>query len=200
MQVNSYNRLLLALSALITTAGCAGLVDKHYEHTQKLRTEVAYLNFWWHCDDACGEDYKCGWKAGYLDVTTGGNGTPPMFAPPHYWKPSNAYANKEQKRLDWYQGFQDGAMLASLQPDTHYLKVWNPPAATPVAESVYHEGYDLSQPALSEPAQVPGAQDFPEIPMLNSDGTPMNDSGFNAPRTQPDTTVPPVPDRPMPIL
>jgi len=120
---------------LLTMTGCAGLMDSHYEHSQQLRTEMAYLKFRWTCEQSCSSDYKSGWKAGYFDVVTGGDGIPPMFAPHDYWKPSQILNHGDQKRQEWYVGFQDGAMIASLQPDTHYLKVWAPTGACPPSET-----------------------------------------------------------------
>ncbi|WP_437224101.1 hypothetical protein SH661x_003487 [Planctomicrobium sp. SH661] len=189
-----YSTMLLAL---LSMAGCASLVDSHYEHTQRLRTELAYLKFWWHSEDACGHDYKAGWKAGYLDVTTGGDGQPPMFAPHCYWSPSQILCHCDQKRNEWYTGFQDGAMIASCQPDTHYLKVWAPP---PVCQyppySPAESGSTTSEPALAPPSDSPGLMPTPQ----ENSASPMNPgTGAELPMLPEGKQLPPVPERPMPV-
>ena len=122
--------LMTVLAGLLVTvtAGCAGFDDMRYEHVQKKRTCSA-----WRCYDSqssChyGCDYEEGWKAGYYDVLTGGCGEPPVVAPRKYWNPHKIINHCDQKRNRWYVGFQDGAAAAKRCPDTHYLKLWMPPA------------------------------------------------------------------------
>jgi hypothetical protein len=175
-------------------AGCTGLVDSHYEHTQKLRTELAYLKFWWTCEEGCSADYKKGWKAGYLDVITGGDGQPPMFAPHCYWKPSQILKHGDKNRQEWYTGFQDGAMMASLQPDTHYLKVWNPPACPPGGYYALESTEGTHEPNPAPPSDSPGLIQTPmneaESPMAPMQMPPILPGGGQ---------LPPVPERPMPL-
>lgn len=194
MPLSMMKRYSAGLLVMFAMTGCASLVDMHYEHSQKLRTEMAYLKFWWHSDESCSSDYKAGWKAGYLDVTTGGDGSPPMFAPHGYWNPAQILAHKDKKRNEWYTGFQDGAMLASLQPDTHYLKVWAPPPAcqTPAYYSMENTASE-GGPALVPPAESPSLTPTPESTIAPPKGDQL------APSPMPGgTNLPPVPERPMP--
>ena len=118
---------LLTLAALGSLAGCASIEDCKYETGQKLRAWHAFEEYKHTCGSPLSIDYACGWKSGYYDVATGGNGCPPLTAPQRYWKPSQILARCDQDRKQWYIGFQDGAAYASRMPDTHYLKLWMPP-------------------------------------------------------------------------
>jgi len=151
MAYSVFRQISVLLPLMTMMVGCAGLMDSHYEHSQQFRTEMAYLKFRWTCEQSCSSDYKSGWKAGYFDVVTGGDGNPPMFAPHDYWKPSQILNHGDQKRHEWYLGFQDGAMIASLQPDTHYLKVWAPAGACPPVGNYPVHGDRLLSEAVSDP-------------------------------------------------
>lgn len=118
---------LWSSSVLIFLAGgCAGIRDCKYEVGQKIRTHQAW-NSYNRCHDECFTcDYRDGWKAGYFDVATGGEGIPPVIAPKRYWKPPVFFQHDPSRRDDWYCGYQDGAACAKTQPDFHYLKLWLP--------------------------------------------------------------------------
>jgi hypothetical protein len=162
---------LLPLLMLFSTVGCATLQDSSYEMTQHLRTEAAFFDHLFTCETEGGWDYSRGWKAGYFDVLTGGDGTPPLIAPHSYWSPWQIIWHCDQKRQKWYMGFQDGAMLASQQPDTHYLKLWSPlmagtPACLPTACPPV-EGPILGippEPTPAEPVVPPVPSESPSPP------------------------------------
>ena len=68
-------------------SGCTALSDCKYETGQKIRTSQA-----WHEFDGCNQqcftsDYRDGWRKGYYDILTGGDGRPPVVPPKKYWKP-----------------------------------------------------------------------------------------------------------------
>jgi len=149
MAVKESVRKWLSLMVFAPLAGCATFQDVHYEHSQKLRTECAYWHYKWTCEGSIGADYSKGWKAGYLDVLTGGTGQPPLIPPRCYWSPSQVTKHGDEKRHEWYLGFQDGAMMASLEPDTHYIKTWTPPA------TVHTGQYEYSEPSVHLPASPP---------------------------------------------
>ncbi len=120
-------RHLGAAALLLALSGCTALSDCKYEVGQKIRTQQA-----WHEFDGCHNqcftcDYSTGWKAGFYDVATGGEGCPPVIAPKRYWKPPVFVEYDPSRRDDWYRGFQDGAAYAKCQPDHHYLKTFLPP-------------------------------------------------------------------------
>lgn len=121
-----------AFALALALPGCTAISDCKYEVDQKIRTYQA-----WHEFDGCNEecfsiDYRCGWKAGYYDVITGGTGCPPVFAPKRYWHPPVLFEHDPTRRNEWYCGFQDGAACAKCTPDHHYLQTFLPgPACCP---------------------------------------------------------------------
>ena len=120
-------RQLSAFALFLSFSGCTALNDCTYEVGQKIRTKQA-----WHEFDGCHPqcftcDYSSGWKAGYYDVATGGDGCPPVIAPKKYWKPPVFAEFDPSRRDDWYCGFQDGAACAKCEPDHHYLQAYLPP-------------------------------------------------------------------------
>jgi hypothetical protein len=120
-----------ALALSLSLSGCTALCDAKYELGQKIRTSQA-----WHEFDGCNEqcftcDYRSGWKAGFYDVATGGDGRPPVIAPHKYWKPPVFVEHDPSRQDDWYRGFQDGACCAKSQPDFHYLKTFLPETCEP---------------------------------------------------------------------
>jgi hypothetical protein len=152
--VQPYLWSLLILVESITFSGCAGISDCKYDLGQKIRTNQA-----WHAYDGCHDecfscDYRQGWKAGYLDVATGGEGCPPLIAPKRYWKPPVFTHHDPSARDEWYCGYQDGAACAKTQPDFHYLKLW-----TPACPPVHAAGYSVSAPSLPDYAPVTSAPD-----------------------------------------
>jgi len=183
------NRILIVLAMLVMTTGCASLADSHYEHTQKLRTQIACLKHVWRTEQDCGRDYRSGWKAGYYDVTTGGEGTPPLFAPHDYWSPFQVAKYGDQKRAQWYAGFQAGAAQAAQEPDTHYLKLWAPSAVCP--SPIYYPSateLPLQTPPPAPPVD-PGL--VPPPPAQNPPAPNKSPSEYNQ--------VPPSPEQPQRI-
>jgi hypothetical protein len=117
-----------AVALLLILSGCTGLSDAKYELGQKIRTQQAWRSYDGCHGQAYTLDYSTGWKAGYYDVATGGEGCPPVVAPRRYWKPPVFCEYDPSRRDEWYCGFQDGAACAKSQPDHHYLKAFLPPS------------------------------------------------------------------------
>ena len=143
------NGRLGAFALFLSLSGCTALSDCKYEVGQKIRTHQA-----WHEFDGCHSqcftgDYRNGWKTGYYDVATGGEGRPPVIAPKKYWKPPVFVEYDPSRRDDWYCGFQDGAACAKSQPDHHYLQAYlSPRTCCPVQSASYPEVFE-------EPADFP---------------------------------------------
>lgn len=117
---------LLAGWLFIPMLGCANLYDVQYELSQKSRTRSAWraLPERAKANQNYPRDYERGWKDGFYDVTTGGTGCPPVVAPSCYWSPSQILDHCDNRRNEYYSGFQDGAAHASQFPDTHTLRAW----------------------------------------------------------------------------
>lgn len=178
--------LLLALS------GCTALSDCKYEVGQKIRTQQA-----WHEFDGCHNqcftcDYSTGWKAGFYDVATGGEGCAPVIAPKRYWKPPVFVEYDPSRRDDWYRGFQDGAAYAKCQPDHHYLKTFLPPRTCCPTHIVSHS--TVVEPSSGFcPEHVECLQSCdgvpPEIPASAEPAAPLE--------VAPAATAPAAPTQPM---
>jgi hypothetical protein len=189
MFVGRSQRRWLGLLAILPLAGCATLQDAHYEHTQGLRTHMAYFHFWWCSGDGGSSDYAKGWRAGYRDVITGGDGCPPLVAPSCYWAPSQILDHCDQKRQEWYVGFQDGAVMASLEPDTHHIRLWNPPPSYAAAAV-----YEVGPTPTGEPPLAPAAEAPPAMP-TPAQSLPMPDELPAPPGSQLLPPSPPTPEQ-----
>jgi hypothetical protein len=185
---------LSALALFLTLSGCTALSDCKYEVGQKIRTKQA-----WHEFDGCHDqcftcDYSSGWKAGYYDVATGGEGCPPVIAPKKYWKPPVFAEHDPSRRDDWYCGFQDGAAYAKCQPDYHYLQAYLPPrTCCPVQAASHPEVFD--EPADSPLEHIHG-EPVPGGPA--TDAVPATQEAAPAPSVQPETQQPSVDPTPAP--
>ncbi len=124
MATHEKTNLGIWISGLILLSGCASLNDFCYEQTQQARARSEYRG----CASAeCSKyprDYKKGWMDGFYEVATGGCLTPPAIAPQCYWNPSQLLDDCDNRRHQYYSGWQDGAARASEFPDTHYLKIY----------------------------------------------------------------------------
>ena len=188
---------LSAFALFLSLSGCTALCDCKYEIEQKIRTKQA-----WHEFDGCHPqcftcDYSSGWKTGYYDVATGGDGCPPVIAPKKYWKPPVFTEYDPSRRDDWYCGFQDGAACAKSEPDHHYLQTYLPRACCPVQTAscpqVFEEPVDfplehvhghpadveplmdvappVDSTAPAEPAPMPSVQ--PDVPQPATEQAPV---------------------------
>lgn len=184
-----------AFALFLSLSGCTALSDCKYELGQKIRTSQA-----WHefdgCHDQCfTSDYSSGWKAGYYDVATGGEGCPPVIAPKKYWKPPVFVEYDPSLRDDWYCGFQDGAAYAKCQPDHHYLQAYLPPrTCCPVQAACCPEVIEEPSDYIhSDPAYGVPQTDSP----LPTDGSAAEEVA-PAPAVQPEVQQPAVEPTPAP--
>lgn len=183
-----------ALALSLVFPGCTTFSDCKYEVSQRIRTSRA-----WHEFDGCNSesftcDYSSGWKAGYYDVITGGDGRPPVVAPKKYWQPPVFFEHDPRGRDEWYTGFQDGARCARCEPDHHFVPTFMPDChPTSFSGSTVVSGYPLE---YSTPQAVPGSS-VDEAP-AGSAG-PRNGSGASETpgSSPPPTGMPPGGPSPM---
>ncbi len=198
------NRVVLrgrwrSFALFLSLSGCTALSDCKYEMGQKIRTGQA-----WHEFDGCNEqcftsDYRDGWKQGYYDVLTGGDGRPPVVPPKKYWKPPVFTEHDPSRQNHWFTGYQDGASCAKTQPDFHYLPTFMAPSMHPAFYG--HETVEVHAPVdhgvISEPhGPMPESIDNEAAPSVESaPGTaPMPNPAVD-PSTNPETAPPaPKPD------
>ena len=169
-----------SFALFLTLSGCTAISDCKYEMGQKIRTGRA-----WHEFDGCNEqcftgDYREGWKQGYYDVLTGGDGRPPVVAPKKYWKPPVFAEHDPTRQNDWCTGYQDGASCAKTQPDFHYVPTFMAPTLHPAYYS--HDAVEMisttespAAPEVIEP--MPEGGDTSENPSVEP--SPGSDPGSN---------------------
>lgn len=108
--------LSVLAAALLSLSGCC-CTDEGLDHALK-RTE-ARLAYTEPCDCSIpagvGADYERGWRAGYLDVSEGRSGTPPVVPPHRYRTYKYQTGVGRQAAAAWYQGFAAGAAAAKCQ-------------------------------------------------------------------------------------
>jgi hypothetical protein len=173
-----------SFALFLSLSGCTALSDCKYELGQKVRTGQA-----WHEFDGCNEqcftvDYRDGWKKGYYDVLTGGDGRPPVVPPKKYWKPPVFTEHDPSRQDDWYTGYQDGAACAKAQPDFHYVPTFMAPSMHPA-----HYGHEVVEvmPTSEHSVAPSGLQPMPDAP--GGDTAPAQTIEA-APGTDPTATAP----------
>lgn len=155
-----------SFALFLSLSGCTALSDCKYEMGQKIRTGQA-----WHEFDGCNEqcftcDYRDGWKKGYYDVLTGGDGRPPVVPPKKYWKPPVLTEHDPSRQNDWYTGYQDGAACAKSQPDFHYVPTFMAPTMYPA-----HYGHETVEMISTTDASVAPQSEQPMPEAMPVDST-----------------------------
>lgn len=169
-----------AFALFLSLSGCTAMSDCKYEMGQKIRTSQA-----WHEFDGCNDqcftcDYRDGWKKGYYDVLTGGDGRPPVVPPKKYWKPPVFTEHDPSRQNDWYTGYQDGVSCAKAQPDFHYVPTFMAPTMHPAYyghETVEVLGSDVHVISPQPQELLPADIGMPTSPMVEP--APGTDAATN---------------------
>lgn len=174
-------RKFVAFVILATSLnGCASIQDWHYEATNCLRAELAWFvvpptpaaratmsRVW-----GISGDYRHGWKEGYYDIQSGGQGLPPFLPPQKYWSPSYQNGAGQCAIARWYQGYREGVMAAQQRGAGrfHYLSPYGqsmPPMAgrpEPIPPGELIAPPVALNQAGRQPTRVTPAANFPEPP------------------------------------
>ena len=101
---------------LLVVGGCACTDECVDTALKRTEARLAYGEAC-NCSPPCGmgDDYERGWRAGYLDVSEGRSGTPPIVAPHRYRTYKYQTGSGKQAAAAWYQGFSAGAAAAKCQ-------------------------------------------------------------------------------------
>lgn len=183
-----------SFALFLSLSGCTALSDCKYEVGQKIRTSQA-----WHEFDGCNEqcftcDYRDGWKRGYYDVLTGGDGRPPVVPPKKYWKPPVFTEHDPSRQDDWYTGYQDGASCAKSQPDFHYVPTFMAPSFHQV-----HYGHEVvGEISSGEPSVISEVQQPIPEPMGNAETPAVESAPGTESSPSPATTPEAAPPAPKP--
>ncbi|MFO0944594.1 MAG: hypothetical protein U1D30_01410 [Planctomycetota bacterium] len=105
--------LLFSGWALLALAGCAELQEDKIDGRNRYlarraweQLQVVYKDFDYT------DDFGRGFKQGYFNVASGGNGCPPMLPPKHYWSVKYASPKGHQRTHAYFEGYRYGAIVA----------------------------------------------------------------------------------------
>ncbi len=158
---------LVWLSAIATAAGCAQLRDYRSDAFYHHRAAVAFHAHKVCLDGVgCRDDYAKGWKRGYFDVATGGNGAPPPLPEEHYWSVRYQSPSGHASIQAWYNGFQAGAIAADqdglatwyrVPTAPNYARPWGvmPPAVPPSLDPRPYEQVPTPAKASALDSEIP---------------------------------------------
>lgn len=100
------------------------------------------------------DDYKDGFKAGYVDyLYAGGEGFPPALPPRRYWKPKYEGPQGRQAIEDWFAGFTQGSNMAKASGFRSFIPV--PASAKAERKSDEYRATYGKQSQETEPSKGP---------------------------------------------
>lgn len=131
--------LLIAVVCLSGLTGCSTCIltvnGACVSLRDRMKAERAWLKHWSLYNDV---DYRWsfsnGFKAGYLDVSHGGDGAPPDLPPMHYWKSHYQKPKGRRKVVSWYDGFTHGVLAATYDNASIRHRIPNCGACTECSE------------------------------------------------------------------
>lgn len=102
--------IALSLSGL---AGCAELQEVKIDFRNRYLAHEAWRDLREvYCDMNYEKDFGRGFRTGYYDVASGGNGCPPILPPQRYWSVRYMSTEGRARTEAWFAGFRYGAMVA----------------------------------------------------------------------------------------
>lgn len=113
MTAKIHGNAIFMMTALFMLSGCASIADHHYQMVNERRAKQAWASYK-DCvpEGQINRDYKQGFVDGFVDVSRGGNGTPPPVPPNRYWSPRFQEAEGLARVNCWFAGFNAGAAKA----------------------------------------------------------------------------------------
>jgi hypothetical protein len=187
---------------LASLSGCTAVQDCHYETTNSLRTELAWLEagpkpldpnappIW-----GLASHYKHGWKQGYYDVAMGGAGQRPFLPPKKYWSACYQNARGERAVEFWFQGYHDGAEAGHQRGAGrfHYIRPYGPTGMPCVGPTPCVSPTPCAAPA---PFVAPTPVGGPTLPGLPFEGVADPTEVDSFPQLPPNI-APPIQSQPM---
>ena len=110
--------LMLAVGVTLLS-GCYSLQTAFTDDMIAWRNYRAAQSAWWSCRDVYVDcepnlyDFGLGFRAGYINVASGGNGCPPTLPPQRYWGPYYQSDCGREQVVAWYNGYAHGVELAT---------------------------------------------------------------------------------------
>jgi hypothetical protein len=155
------------LVLLVAASGCSSLQDHIVDCEMDLRNQILAQkgwNEWSWCYDELDYPFHFakGFKAGYRDILSGGNGCQPTLPPRCYWKPKFQSPEGRCKTNAWFDGFSHGALAAQQDGFGNLNEIPMSPTAranmiaceAPVSAEAWNQMYHDPQPV---PDSVPAA-------------------------------------------
>lgn len=163
--------LLFSGWALLALAGCAELQEDKIDGRNRYlarraweQLQVVYKDFDYT------DDFGRGFKQGYFDVASGGNGCPPMLPPKHYWSVKYASPKGHQRTHAFFEGYRYGAIVAEQDG----VGIWI--------------SLPTSRPGL--PQQAPFRPDEGPTPLVAEEGSGNELQEIPAPSFEPEAPAP----------
>lgn len=117
---------LIGILLLGCSSGCYEIRDSIDEYKIECRNKMRARSAWRRarsCYDDIDyrDDFEHGFRAGYLDVASGGDGIAPTLPPRKYWECHYQSQEGQLRTVAWFDGFGHGALAA----DQEGVAQWN---------------------------------------------------------------------------
>jgi hypothetical protein len=102
-------------------------------------------------------DYWLGWRAGYYEIASGGQGLPPPVPPQRYWDVTGAPETRQTKIDEWYRGFAEGVSAAGNQglQDAYVIPGRSVGCTETACSGVVDKGSPTSMPPSESESMAP---------------------------------------------
>jgi hypothetical protein len=205
--------LLLGMLAIFSATGCTAVRGLREYVAYNEQCEEAVLNWRDYCwswqawrfrrslyrGQPQFFDFGEGFRAGYVNIASGGDGCPPALPPRRYWNYGFQTAEGQSKVAAWFAGFPEGVRAAKEDGVGLYRDIQVSGSVTAMGSPEYLNGQDptcgevylgpvdqsLPGPAgalPAEPGYVPLPPQSPDMPSSAPQAAPAEDAAFVPPR------------------
>lgn len=188
-----YLRLsLLVLAIALGASGCAEFQELKIDNRNRYLAKEAWgsLQETYECMNF-EKDFGRGFRQGYYDVASGGDGCPPVLPPRRYWSVRYMNMDGRARTEAWFSGFRYGALVAEQDGVGIFMQL---PISVPSEDSRERTPtppLSTDEPSASEVAPTPP----PPEPIDAPESMPMSVAPLpeeSVPSSPPD--VSPVPE------
>lgn len=176
------NCLLLTLAATASLAGCSSFNDEVDRFILDKRNCVLAHSAWlamksYYGDIECRHDFGKGFRAGYRDVASGGDGCQPTLPPRCYWSVCYQTPDGHCRIMAWFDGFTHGAVAARQDGIDAFSQIPISPTArenfrisnTPVIDDYGWSSEVDAPPSPAPPSTIEEEDGQPVLPPDGSD-------------------------------
>jgi hypothetical protein len=185
---------------LISLAGCAELQQAKIDARNRYLSNQAWIDLEdTYCDMNFDKDFGRGFREGYYDVASGGDGCPPILPPQRYW--SVRYMNTEGRARTqaWFEGYRYGALVAEQDGVGVFIELPTSLPDSPKNETPRPNLDDLDEESV--PSESAPADEDPEQPVGEDvDAESENAGDDDAPEDEMNAPANPAEGLPAPEL